>query len=196
MGYTTIETVPGFNMAGCSYKGLGEETISLNDLLQADFDVGDQVQVYSGGAYTYYTYDVAAGWKKGRVSADEAPLKAGDSFWLNTPGRSLAVTMKGAVSTADVYYVGTRGFQMVSVSIPVALHVNEALWEGLTDGDQIQVLDPSTGAYVYYSYRSMEGKWYKGRQPVPEGEVIPVGASFWLMAQNEGVVLRVESPIK
>lgn len=194
VGYTTITTQAGYNMMGCVFKGLGSETVSLNDLLTGDFVAGDQVQLYvaATGGYTLYTYNATSGWMNGRVSADDRPVALGDSFWLYTPGREVTVTVKGAVSADNFTYTSVQGLQMVASTLPLPLEINGATWTGLSNGDQIQVANTS-GGYTIYTYSTATGKWMQGR--VPADVTIPVGSSMWLNTATAGVTLTVSNPL-
>lgn len=188
-------------MCGVAFEGLKDETISLNELLSGDFKTDDEIQVFStdgiNSGYTIYKYREGAGWFLGRASADNYPVKAGDSFWLKTPNRSVSVTFKGAVKAGDFRYESLSGIQMVTVDIPIAFPLNalngEVIWENFTNNDQIQVLTKD-GGYTIYTYRSSDNKWVLGR--VPTGETIPAGTSIWLKTANAGAVLRVINPVK
>ncbi len=192
VGYTTITTNAGYNMMGCVYKGLGSETISLNDLLVGEFIAGDQVQLYSStGGYTIYTYNATTGWMNGRVPADNRPLTVGDSFWLYTPNREVAVTIKGAVSTKDFTYTSIQGLQMVANSLPVDVKINEIAWSGLTNNDQLQV--KTLTGYTIFTYSTATNKWMQGRAPADV--TISAGSSVWLTTANAGVTMTVANPL-
>ena len=197
VGYTTITTNPGFNMQGVVFQGLASETTTLDELLSGDFQTGDEVQVYANGAYTIYQYLTGTGWMMGRKPASQVPVKAGDSFWLKTPERSIEVTFKGAVKKGDFRYVAGAGSQMVSADIPVAFALNDdtgsVTWANVKTGDQIQVLT-ATGGYQIYTYSQSTGKWLEGR--VPTTLKVPVGSSIWLNVQEAGASLQVANPVK
>lgn len=199
VGYTTITTNPGFNMQGVVFQGLeGKETIALDDLMSGEFQVGDQAQVYDGSGYTIYTYrGPEYGWMAGRKPASEVPVKAGDSFWLNTPDRSVEVTFAGSVKSGDFRYEAIEGMQMVSADFPIEFALNDetgrVTWTGVQTGDQIQVLAAGTG-YTVYTYSQSAGKWLKGRNPTDAR--IPVGASMWMKCNSAGVVLQVANPLQ
>lgn len=201
VGYTTIETVPGFNMRGVAFQGLQGETVSLNELLSGDFKTGDEVQLFTtdgtNSGYTIYKYQEGSGWRQGRASADDYPVKAGDSFWLKTPDRSVSVTFKGAVKAGDFRYESQAGIQMVTADIPVEFPLNptngEAEWQNFQTGDQIQVLTKD-GGYTIYTYSSANGKWLLGR--VPTEATIPAGTSVWLKTASAGAMMHVINPVK
>ena len=186
-------------MQGVVFQGVdGTETISLDDLMSGDFQVGDQVQAYVGGGYTIYTYRGAdRGWMVGRKPASEVPLSPGDSFWLKTVDRSIEVSFKGSVKRGDFRYEAIEGMQMVSTDFPMEFALNDdsgmVTWTGVQSGDQIQVLADGTG-YTVYTYSQSAGKWLKGR--VPTDARIPVGASMWIKCKTAGATLQIKNPLQ
>ena len=198
MGYTTIELKQGQSMHGVMFKGLSSDTISFNELLSGAFQDGDEIQLFKPETSTYDTYTFKeGGWFRGRTPADSTPVAPGSSFWIKTPGREVAITFKGAVKSEDFEFVAQPGIQMVATDIPVAFAINSAegdvAWEGLQDGDTLNVLN-SSGGYDPSVYSSATGKWMQGRRE--STVVVPVGSAIWLQTATGGVSLKVANPVK
>ena len=189
VGYTTITTTPGFNMVGVVFNGLDGKEVPLSEIVNGDFQDGDEIQVYKkGGGYVAYTYwKDFGGWLDGNFEAAREALPLGTAFWQKTPGRSIPVTLKGAVATGEYKYESVAGLQMIALGIPKAFDLNDDLvWSGLTDGDEIQIRDGSS--YVSYTYWKDFGGWLDGNFNKADKSV-PVGASLWLKTSNAGTIV-------
>ena len=196
VGYTTITTSPGFNMMGTVFQGLGQETISLNELLDGAFEEGDEIQVFHNDTGTYAVFKFSGGeWKTGPFSADRNPLSVGDSFWINTPDHSVTVTLKGAVKRGDFLFQTNGGFQMVCVDFPTEIKLNDGNveWSGFQNGDEIQIVD-ETGTYRRYTFSTSSGKWMTG--PFEANVTLAAGKSFWLRSASAAATIRVKSPLE
>lgn len=190
VGYTTITTVPGFNMLGCVFNGLDGNALPLNQIVSGDFQDNDAIQVYDATTgYTSYTYwKDYGGWLDGDFNPATTLIQPGTAFWLNTPGRSITVTLKGAVRSGSYTYVAKKGLQMVSSALPVDMDLNNITWTGLTDGDEIQVRE--NGAYISYSYWKDYGGWLDGNF-VPVTKPIEKGTSAWLKVAADGATFTI-----
>ena len=191
VGYTTITTVPGFNMLGCVFNGLDGNPLPLNQIVSGDFQDNDAIQVYDAvKGYTSYTYwKDYGGWLDGDFNPATTAIKPGTAFWLNTPGRSVVVTLQGAVNTDTYAYVAKRGLQMVSSALPIDVDLNNTAWEGLVDGDEIQVRE--NGAYTSYTYWKDYGGWLDG-DFAPVAKPIAKGTSVWLKVANDGAKFTIQ----
>ena len=189
VGYSTVTTSADFTMLGVVFKGLSEGSSSLNDIISGDFAEEDQIQLYDrDSGYRVYSY-YNGSWVDGDFNPLTFPVEPGTAFWLVTPGRTVTVTLKGAIPTGDYRYESRSGLQMVSPHIPVALDLNNGVkWGGaLTENDEIQVrVGNSYRVFPYY-----DGKWVDGNF-MPLTEKIPVGTSIWLKTQNAGVTMTVQ----
>ena len=205
VGYTTITTAPGFNMVGCVFNGLDGNPKDISDLIRGDFQQGDEVQVYNNpninpsvdGSVPYRLYKYNAEekvWKLGRRPSSESPIYPGESFWLKTPDRAVDVTTIGAVKTLNPSYTGREGIQMVSLPAPVRFSLNDAKWENLTDGDQVQ-RRKADGSYYLYKYNAETQTWKRGRYPLTDDDDIKVGEAFWLNVSNPNVKLTVPTSV-
>ena len=196
VGYTTVRTTPGFNMLGAVFTGLDGEPQSVAQVIDGDFQDGDELQVYNKdkpfeNRYTIYSYwKDYGGWLDESFNPATQKLVPGTAFWLKTPGRSVDITLRGAVVAGEYKYVSEAGLQMVSLGLPVALDLNSnANWSGLSDGDEIQVRKGDT--YAVYSYWKDYGGWLD-KDYVPVTEKLTLGASFWLTTSQAGATLSVD----
>ncbi len=191
VGYTTMKTTAGFNMLGVVFNGLDGQALPLAKAVEGDFQDEDEIQVYNKDTgYASYTYwKDYGGWLDGNFAPATQLVAPGTSFWLKTPGREVEVVFKGAVSASREAYVCKAGLQMVSANLPVELDLNgNAIWTGLTDGDEIQVRKGN--AYTSYSYWKDFGGWLDGDFNLVT-EKLPVGASFWLKVAKPGATLTI-----
>ena len=190
VGYTTVTTSPGFNMLGVVFNGLGGQTLTLNDIVSGDFQDNDKILIRKDGRYYTYTYYDGYGWWDESTGAEATePCSVGTAFWLETPGRSVEVTLKGAVPTGEYQYTSTAGFQMISMATPRELDLNtDVTWSGLTDGDEIQIR--KDGRYYTYTYYDGYGWWDESTGAISTTKV-QAGSSLWLRTHVAGSTLII-----
>ena len=200
VGYATIKTQAGWNMLAINFENLssdgGEDSpISINTVLSGNFQEGDYVQCFdkSTGVFTTYKWTPSKNeWCVGRNSADDFPVRPGTAFWLLTEGRSVPVTVRGAVYKDSINIESDlQGYQMMAADVPYELELNGAnvVWTNLSERDEIQVNDPVTGTPYTYQYSTSRGKWMLGRQVADVK--IGVGRSFWLKTARTPVSVSV-----
>ena len=183
-------------MMGVVFNGLEGQTATLSEIVTGDFQDGDEIQVYSTTeGYQIYSYwKDFGGWLDGNFNVASKKFPLGTSFWLKTPNRSVDVTLKGAVLTGEYRHECVAGFQMITVGLPREFDLNKDLkWEGLTDGDEIQIREGDT--YVIYTYWKDFGGWLDGGF-LPASRPISVGSSIWLRATNAGVTVTTKAVTK
>ncbi len=182
-------------MVGCVFHGLDGNAVPLNQLLTGTFQDEDAIQIYDkDSGYSSYSYwKDYGGWIDDNTFAvATTPIAPGTAFWLKT-AKSTEVTLKGSVSTTEYVYESKAGFQMIALSFPAELRLNDTTkttWENLTDGDIIQVR--KDGAYTSYSYWKDYGGWIDDNTFAAVTTPIEVGASIWLKTDKDGVKLTVK----
>ena len=97
VGYTTITTVPGFNMLGCVFNGLDGNPLPLNQIVTGDFQDNDAIQVYDAvKGYTSYSYwKDYGGWLDGDFMPVVKPVAKGTSVWLKVAKDGAKFTIPG-----------------------------------------------------------------------------------------------------
>ncbi len=175
-------------MVGVVFNGLDGKEMPLGEIVSGDFQDGDEIQVYvKNGNYQVYTYWKDSGWLNSAFEEAKAPLALGTAFWLKTPNRSVEVTLKGAVLTGEYKYESVEGLQMVALGVPKAFDLNKDLtWEGLADGDEIQIREGES--YIPYTYWKESGGWLDAGFN-PADKEVPIGASVWLRTAKAGVTV-------
>ena len=175
-------------MVGVVFNGLDGKEMPLGEIVSGEFQEGDEIQVYvKGGNYQVYTYWNDLGWLDGNFAEAKTPLALGTAFWLKTPSRSVEVTLKGAVLTGEYKYESITGLQMVALGVPKTFDLNKDLtWEGLTDGDEIQIREGND--YTTYTYWKDYGGWLDGGFN-PADKEVPIGASIWLQTAKAGATI-------
>ena len=162
-----------------------------------EFADGDEIQIWDASAnnYVFRTWNTTkGGWCEGRTFST-TPIAPGTAFWLKTPGRSVSVTLAGAVPVEESLIDLNAGFQMIAANSPIALSLNDLTWTNLTDGDEVQFIKPGEQDYTFYIYNTAKGGWCKGRTLLTKEDAIPVGSSLWLKVANSNATVKIPAAL-
>lgn len=179
------------------------EGIRLCDLIKGDVPFGTQIQILdaNGSTYSIYNYieecydaeqdDFVPGWGDGGEELATVKLPAGSAFWFKAPS-DCAVTIAGQVladASKEIALVGSQ-YSMIANPYPTAVNPNVDIeWNGLTYGDQIQVLDANGSTYSIYNYLEeaydaelddFVPAWGDGGEEKVVTGVIPAGQGAWI----------------
>ena len=184
-------------MVGIMFNGVNGVAASINDIMSGEFADGDEIQIWDASAnnYVFRTWNTTkGGWCEGRTFST-TPIAPGTAFWLKTPGRSVSVTLAGAVPVEESLIDLNAGFQMIAANSPIALSLNDLTWTNLTDGDEVQFIKPGEQDYTFYIYNTAKGGWCKGRTLLTKEDAIPVGSSLWLKVANSNATVKIPAAL-
>ena len=192
VGYTTVELTTKFTLVGINFSSLdGTDAIPVNEAIIGDFANGDQLQIQNGtGGYTTLVWREDAWYGLSSETPATVSLKRGTGIWVvvnnATHDTPVSVQLKGAVNLSDSLTTNFgQSYLIAATGLPVDAAVNGALfsWEGLADGDQLQIQN-SSGGYTTLAWRTGDNKWYGLSSSVPATAVIPKESAIWLVSSN------------
>jgi len=198
VGYVNVvETAGVFSLESPALDLDGTGTNNNLSTLYPNPGIGDQVYVFSGGAFSTYSYGIKSAshgnpavtnWFDGTGAvAGTTPVNVGQSiFYLPVANETNTYVGQIAAGTYQNNYVpAANGFALVSSIVPVAGGVTTTLNYQPTIGDTIYTFNGS--AYSTYSYGIKPAShgnpavtnWLDGTGAVNEPQIIP-SQGFWL----------------
>jgi hypothetical protein len=232
VGYNTIQIAADeASMIAFNYEEVGKTSgIALKDLVpDQPFLDGDQIQVayidpedplkaLKFAAYTYYTQDYLdnnigfgdEGWNDGSIqNQDDLVFQPGSGVWILLNGER-TITVAGQVKpNGNAYSFGAGEAKMIGAGFPIPFNPNTCVWNGIQDGDQIQVvyIDPEDPlkalkftAYTYYTQDYLDNNigfgdegWNDGSMALA-GQILGIGKSCWVLTQGT-TTMTMASPL-
>lgn len=188
--------------------------IAIKDLVTGDIPDGAEMQVrLKAGDYDIYHYtaeaydasidDFVPGWADGGDNLATAKVAPGSAFWFKADSDCNA-TIAGQIlaDASKTVEVNAGIYSMIGNAYPVAVNPNDVTWEGLTEGDELQVrLD--VGDYDIYHYTAeaydensdnFVPGWADGGDNLVTKPVLNAGRGAWI---KPAAVVSVtwESPV-
>ena len=180
----------GINFASLGNDGNTKLTYNIQEI-SGDFTDGDEAQIWDNGRYVtvvYYSEEVAgkAGFYNLDGTLSTLTLSPGTALWLKSSSLKQA-TLAGKVLTGsqEVAIKGEKGWSLFASRTPIAIPVNDFVFTGLSDGDELQLWDGTRYTTVVYYSAEMAGVagFYELNGQLSTRKV-PVGSGFWIKSSN------------
>ncbi len=175
--------------------------LAIKDLITGNIPYGTELQLLRpAGGYDIYKYleeaydegsdEFIPGWGDVLDNIATRKVAPGSVFWLKAPADA-NVTIAGAVladASKSITFVA-KEYSMLGNPYPVAVNPNAITWEGLSYGDELQILKSSGSGYDIYKY--LEEAYDEGTDDFIPGwgdvldnivttGIIPVGQGAWI----------------
>jgi hypothetical protein len=171
----------------------------------------DQVQLFNPGtgAFTaYYLRSNGTEWRAqgGSVAVNKTPVAPGVGFLVRKLTTATTFTSTGTVRTNDFAFPMPQGSTFRAPGFPVSYSPSSlggtaaAGWTGNNNpagADQLQVFNPSTGAFTVYYLRSNGTEWRAqgGASSVSSSELFAGDAPFMVLKRQADLNYVMLSPV-
>ncbi len=189
--------------------------IAVKDLVSGDIPEGAEMQVrLKAGGYDIYHYTSEAydknidnfvpGWADGGDNLATAKVLPGAAFWFKTDSDCTA-TLAGQIlaEASKTVDVNAGIYSMIGNAYPAAVNPNDVAWEGLTEGDELQVRLDAGGYDIYHYTKEAYDEnsdafvpgWADGGDNLVTTPVLNAGRGAWIKPAA-AVSVTWESPVK
>ena len=188
-----------------------DEFIELNRI-SGKFSEGDEVQFYGSDGNSDYTlfwrtaaanYDmIPDGWYTGSYGdAGKTPIKVGTSLFVYTRSTT-DIYISGQVEFDDTEFDVTSGFTAVGNCSLFPLDLDEFIFTGLQEGDEVQFYgaDGNSDYTLFWrtaaaNYDMIPDGWYTGIYGDAGDTNIKPGEGFFLNAKGSTVRVKIPSSL-
>ena len=200
VGYTTVELTKEYTLVGINFSSLdGKDSRPINEVVSGNFTNGDFLQIKdaSMGGYTVLRWENNAWYPLGETTPADREVKRGTEIWIvahnASPDNPVTVQLCGSVKMEDSLTTEFgQDYVIASVGLPMDVDINSKFfsWQGMANGDQLQVQDPRTNGYI--AFRWQDGHWYPLGSAEPAQHVLEKERAFWLYSNNAEAKVSIQ----
>ena len=200
VGYTTMTMEAGkWYQVGCPFVALEDgETPLLNDVFAVGFQDGDIINIFSQETNGYVTYTWKnsgtenAGWCTSRGNTPvTAELPLGQAVFINKAMTSDVQVAGKVTEGVKVTFGSPEGetWSQITCVYPKNAKLNGLKWEGMADGDVLNIFSPDTNGYTTYTWKNSgtdQAGWCTSRGKTPVDVDVAVGQGFFVNKHSAG----------
>ena len=170
-------------------------TQKINEVFTIGFSEGDSINILNTAAMEYVAYywkTSANGWctKRGTTPVD-VTINVGQAVFIQ---KAVAgdVTLSGKVEVAQATQFGSttgNAWNQIVCVYPQDMNLNDMKWDGVADGDVINILDNTGATPVYngYYWKTSAKGWCTKRGTTPVDVKIPAGQALFVNKASAGI---------
>lgn len=216
VGYQTKATVVGFNFLAPTFKPVGGDNVSVQDIKLDPATAtswADNIQILDEGGATVATYTYATAEESGLDAdgwVDESgtelvavTVPKGASVLVSTEAET-TVTFSGEVDTTPTEKTSVAGFNFVGNNTPVAINIQSIKLDPETAvswADNLQILDEGGATIATYTFATAEESGLEADGWVDESgtELVNIsidpGQGVLVATENDGVTITIPAAL-